>query len=138
MAIVLLYGAPTMPPTTTPTPIAASSDTDRYLEWCAVAGVLGTLLAGQAWALWSAEWDPACGGVGCQWLASFSVGIGAMLILGFPVGFAAVAVGAAARVICRAVRAAARRRRVGVGHQAHRPAQIGFPTAATPRTRRSA
>lgn len=132
---------PTMPPTTAPTPIAPSSDTDRYLEWCAMAGVLGTLLVGQAWALWSAEWDPACGGVGCQWLASFSVGIAAMLILGFPVGFAAVAVGAAARVICRAVRAAAAPRRAASSRRGPRGPPLGadrFPTAATPRTRRSA
>lgn len=87
VSIVLVYDAPTMPPTTTPTPIAASSDTDRYLEWCALAGVLATLLAGQAWALWTSAWDAECRDTDCQTLASFTVGVAAMLILGLPAGW---------------------------------------------------
>lgn len=98
----LVYDAPTMPPTTTPTPIAASSDTDRHLEWCALAGVLATLLAGQAWALWTGDWDAECGDTACQTLASFTVGVAAMLILGLLAGLAATT--AADRRRCTAMR----------------------------------
>lgn len=97
------------PPTITPSPIAAMPDMD-YLYWCVGAGIVGTLLAGQAWALWNLDWPDGVGFVGKAGASLFFGGV-VTLVFGIPVSLGMAALCAFARFIVRVAAAAARRRR---------------------------